>query len=288
MYLGFLCACRCWLSRGPVGSVALLLHNQLIINANVSIQLPFTTYKRYGQEFGCASYRQRKMYRNIYEVMWFARDKNTLWKHDINLSTDTWVQPRIQINNEENMFENAVDHVCSIGIAEKIDRLILMRNGFGYFNHARHAIHFNYCRWWWPHEHVETIRRSMFYGSVAVPVVDAGATWNGNFRHIFITEKIENFIYLVDAFGCLNNHYVHHKAFLVVRMASLPHATFPSGERGKALMRVFAILMVSHCAQLMHSCVFISDATCRRAANGEPPKNMKYIPNANWRACVKR
>lgn len=72
--------------------------------------------------------------------------------------------------------------------------------------------------------------RSMFYESVAVPVVDAGATWNGNFRHIFITEKIENFIYLVDAFGCLNNHYVDHKAFLVVWMASLHHAEFDFPE----------------------------------------------------------
>lgn len=101
MYLGFLCAYRRWLSCGLVGSVALSLHIQLIINTNISIQLLFTVHhihKGYGYEFGYTSYCQRKMYGNIYEVMRFARDMNTLWKHDINFSMD-WLRTR-EFNHE--------------------------------------------------------------------------------------------------------------------------------------------------------------------------------------------
>lgn len=190
-----------------------------------------------------------------------------------------------------------IDHVCSIEIGEKIDRLILMRNEFGYFNHARHAIHFNYARCWWPHEHVETIHIQCSINiwscvRVSVRVVDAGATWNGNFRRIFITKKIEYFMYLVDAFGCRNNHYVHHEAFSVRWMASLPHVEFEFLEwwtRKSSYARVchFDDLTLRSTHAFIF-CVFISDTQRveeRRMVN-DPPKQALYSSNANWRACV--
>lgn len=151
-----------------------------------------------------------------------ACDKDKQGRCDVHLSND-WNA------NEEHNQTTEHGHVY----VEKIDRLILMRNGFGYFNHARHAIHFNYC-----HEYIcvcvcvatrvhrithircdRLLNSTAYVYNICVTRVHrinvccvsgrrvGGSTRNGNIRcSMFYCRKNEYFMYLIDAFGCRNNH----------------------------------------------------------------------------------